>query len=130
VSSRVPRGQAAAISAHRGGGEDAPRGTYEAYQAAVRTGAEYVEFDIRRTADARLVVFHDPAVGPGQPVAGLSYAGLCRAAGYEVPRVDDVMRIIAGKADLPAHAASSLTPCIRAAHPIPARLAESVGTLP
>ena len=37
----------AAISAH------GPRtGTIEAYTRALETGAEYVEFDIRRTADA------------------------------------------------------------------------------
>lgn len=87
-----------AISAHRGGGEDAPRGTYQAYQAAVTTGADYVEFDIRRTADGQLVAFHDASAGQGQPVGELSYPRLCQAAGYEVPRVPDVMRIIAGKA--------------------------------
>ena len=39
-----------AISAHRGGGEHGPEGTYGAYRSALATGAEYVEFDIRRTA--------------------------------------------------------------------------------
>ncbi len=39
----------AAISAH------GPRtGTIEAYARALETGAEYVEFDIRRTADGEL----------------------------------------------------------------------------
>jgi glycerophosphoryl diester phosphodiesterase len=88
----------AAVSAHRGGGEDAPGGTHEAYLASVRTGAEYVEFDIRRTADNRLVAFHDAAVAPGQPVATISYAELCLTAGRQVPLAADIMRIIAGRA--------------------------------
>jgi glycerophosphoryl diester phosphodiesterase len=86
------------ISAHRGGSEDVPPGTYDAYRAALDAGAEYVEFDIRRTRDRQLVIFHDAVAGPGQPLAGLSYAQLCRAAGFEVPRVPDLMRMIAGKA--------------------------------
>ncbi len=95
---RARRPRAAAVSAHQGGGEDAPGGTYEAYRAALETGAEYVEFDIRRTADAQLVAFHHASIGTGQAVAGVTYAQLCEAAGYEVPRVPDVMRMIAGKA--------------------------------
>jgi glycerophosphoryl diester phosphodiesterase len=89
---------AAAISAHRGGSEGALAGTYEAYRTAAGTGAEYVEFDIRRTADAQLVTHHDAATAGGEAIAGLSYARLCELAGYEVPLAADVMRLIAGKA--------------------------------
>lgn len=42
-----------AISAHRGGSECPPAGTYEAYRAAADAGADYVEFDIRRTVTDR-----------------------------------------------------------------------------
>jgi glycerophosphoryl diester phosphodiesterase len=89
---------AAAISAHRGGGEGAPAGTSEAYRAAPATGAEYAEFDIRRTADMQLVAYHDAAAGSGQALADISYARLCELAGQAVPLVADVMRLIAGKA--------------------------------
>lgn len=95
---RTSAQRAGAISAHRGGGEDAPRGTHQAYLAAVSTGADYIEFDIRRTADGQLVAFHDATTGRGQVVGELSYLRLCREAGYEVPRAGDIMRIIAGKA--------------------------------
>lgn len=87
----------AAISAHRGGGEAAPEGTYEAFAAALDTGAEYIEFDIRRTADGDFVVYHDAAIR-GRPLAALSYPSLCAVAGYEVPRAGEVMRLIAGSA--------------------------------
>jgi len=92
------RRSAAAISAHRGGGETAPEGTYEGFRAALETGAEYIEFDIRRTADAQLVVYHDPAIGNGRMLATMGYATLCELAGYEVPRVAEVMHMITGKA--------------------------------
>ncbi|PTH89913.1 glycerophosphodiester phosphodiesterase [Streptomyces sp. A244] len=87
-----------AVSAHRGGSERAGPATWEAYEDAIGSGAEYAEFDIRRTGDGVLVVYHDPRVGPaGPPLSALTYAGLCERAGYAVPVVDEVMALIAGK---------------------------------
>ncbi len=54
-----------AISAH---GPQA--GTIEAYASAVETGAEYVEFDIRRTADGELAAFHDDRTRQGEARPG------------------------------------------------------------
>ena len=86
------------ISAHRGGSEQARAATYEAYEHALTSGAEYAEFDIRRTADGALVVYHDPRLGENGPLlSGLSYAELCDQAGYPVPRVPDVMAMLAGR---------------------------------
>lgn len=88
-----------AISAHRGGSEHAPPATWEAYQSSVEIGAEYVEFDIRRSADGELVVYHDECANDtGPPLAALSYAELCNLAGYDVPKVGEVMNLIAGRA--------------------------------
>jgi glycerophosphoryl diester phosphodiesterase len=82
-----------AISAH------GPRtGTIEAYARALETGAEYVEFDIRRTADGELAAFHDPRTRQGEALAAISYPRLCELAGHPVPRVADLMTLIAGKA--------------------------------
>jgi len=82
-----------AVSAH------GPRaGTIESYAHALKTGAEYVEFDIRRTADGELAAFHDARTRQGETLAAISYARLCELAGYEVPRVADIMTLIGGKA--------------------------------
>jgi glycerophosphoryl diester phosphodiesterase len=89
---------APAISAHRGGGETAPSGTYEAYRSALEAGAEYVEFDVRRTSDGTLVAFHRARPGWGRAVAAVSYARLCDLAGYEVPRMAELMKLLAGRA--------------------------------
>jgi glycerophosphoryl diester phosphodiesterase len=87
-----------AISAHRGGGESAREGTCEAYRSALAAGAEYAEFDVRRTSDGTLVVFHRARAGWGRAVAEVSYARLCYLAGYEVPRMAEVMQLLAGRA--------------------------------
>jgi glycerophosphoryl diester phosphodiesterase len=94
---------APAISAHRGGGETEPSGTYEAYRSALAAGAEYVEFDVRRTLDGTLVAFHRARLGWarlgwGRAVAAVSYARLCELAGYEVPRMAELMQLLAGRA--------------------------------
>jgi len=70
----------------------------ETFAAAVATGADYVELDIRRTADGALVSFHDPRAATGEPLAEVSYQRLCDLAGYQVPLVADVLATIAGRA--------------------------------
>jgi glycerophosphoryl diester phosphodiesterase len=90
-----------AISAHRGGSEHGPGGTYEAYRTALAIGADYVEFDVRQTRDCVLVAFHEERARQGlqgRPVADLDYPRLCQLAGYEVPQVAEVMRLLAGRA--------------------------------
>ncbi|WP_409468431.1 glycerophosphodiester phosphodiesterase family protein [Streptomyces sp. HC307] len=87
-----------AVSAHRGGSEQFGAATWEAYEDALRSGAEYVEFDIRRTADGVFVVHHDSRVRLGGPLLSLiTHAELTERAGYPVPVVDDVMELIAGR---------------------------------
>jgi glycerophosphoryl diester phosphodiesterase len=86
------------VSAHKGGSEHASAATYDAYADALASGAEYAEFDIRKTSDDVLVVYHDARVSPAGPlVASLGYAELCDRLGYLVPKVQDVMEMLAGK---------------------------------
>jgi glycerophosphoryl diester phosphodiesterase len=89
---------AAQISAHDGRRADPEAGAMQAYRAALTADADYVEFDIRRTADAELVTFHDFRTGQGRLVSQLGYAQLCDLAGYEVPKVADVLAMIRGQA--------------------------------
>ena len=50
------------VAAHRGGAAHAPENTCSSLREAVRLGAHQVEFDLRRSADAAVVVIHDPRV--------------------------------------------------------------------
>ncbi|HEY3733622.1 MAG TPA: glycerophosphodiester phosphodiesterase [Streptosporangiaceae bacterium] len=87
-----------AICAHKGGAEHARPATYKAYRSALACGAEYAEFDVRRTRDGVLVVCHDARCPHDGPlVAELGYPELCDRLGYAVPRVDEVMGLLAGK---------------------------------
>lgn len=88
-----------AVSAHRGGTEHFGAATWAAYEDALACGAEYVEFDVRRTADGVLVVHHDARAGgpAGPPLHRITHAELCRRAGHAVPVVEDVMALVAGK---------------------------------
>ncbi|HEY7325614.1 MAG TPA: glycerophosphodiester phosphodiesterase [Streptosporangiaceae bacterium] len=96
-SSAGPTDRAPVISAHRGGSETAPPGTYAAYRGALAAGAGYLEFDVRVTADGELVAFHDARLRSGQLVAAASYAELCQAAGYEVPTTSRIFELLAGR---------------------------------
>jgi glycerophosphoryl diester phosphodiesterase len=74
-----------------------PGETYQGYLKAVAAGADYVEFDVRRTLDGTLVALHEARAGR-RPVAAVSYSRLCELAGHEVPRIAEVMRLLAGRA--------------------------------
>lgn len=50
------------IVAHRGAVNEAPENTIPAYARAVEHGADYIEVDVRPTADGTLVVMHDARV--------------------------------------------------------------------
>ena len=98
-------GPAPAISAHRGGHEDARAETYEAYDCALAAGADYLELDARKTGDGTLIASHRARLRWGRPGwAGrwrsLSYRQLCQLAGYEVPRLAQVLPLLAGRARL------------------------------
>jgi len=47
------------LCAHRGDQGVAPESTIPAFEAAVKAGAQQVEFDVQRTKDGKLVVIHD-----------------------------------------------------------------------
>ena len=59
------------IVAHRGASAEAPENTLEAFERAIEAGADMIEFDVRRAADGRLVISHDPIRGPGRDLPTL-----------------------------------------------------------
>ncbi|MFV2178188.1 glycerophosphodiester phosphodiesterase [Actinomadura sp. LOL_016] len=81
-----------AVSAHR-----RDEAGLDGLREAAESGAEYVEIDIRRTGDGRLVVHHDATVG-GLPLKRLTYERVQELSPRPVPLVEDAMEIIAGKA--------------------------------
>lgn len=47
---------------HRGTRKDHVENTLDAFNAAINSGANYIEFDVRKTKDNELVIFHDSKV--------------------------------------------------------------------
>ena len=98
-----------AVVAHRGYAAVAPENTLVALHAAVTAGADWIEFDVRTTADGVPVVVHDRHLGrtvPGaEPVAEVLFDDL-RArdaggwfapvfAGLRVPTLAEVLDLLA-----------------------------------
>ena len=50
------------LIAHRGASDLAPENTLKAFDLAIELGANFIEFDVRRTVDNEIVIMHDPGV--------------------------------------------------------------------
>ena len=68
--------EATAVIGHRGAGRGVVDGALEntpaSFELAARTGADWIEIDVRRTADDRLVLFHNAALDDGRAIVDLT----------------------------------------------------------
>jgi len=82
------------ISAHRGGKEHSSADILAAYRDIIERGVDFVEFDVRRTADDILVVAHDEA-HDGMQIKASQYDDLNKR--LPVPRLDELLPLLAGR---------------------------------
>jgi glycerophosphoryl diester phosphodiesterase len=87
------------VLGHRGGVEQARENTMAAFDDAVSVGVDYIETDVRHSADGVAFLIHDPVL----PHACTPYAGLeirvlnaahlaeVRCAGQPLPRLSDLV---------------------------------------
>ena len=64
------------ILAHRGLAREADENTIAAFAAALATGAQIIETDVRATADGVAVLFHDEVMASGAAVKDLTFTEL------------------------------------------------------
>lgn len=64
------------VVAHRGASAHAPENTLAAFELAADLGADWVELDVRATADGALAVHHDAHLPDGRAVADVAAADL------------------------------------------------------
>jgi glycerophosphoryl diester phosphodiesterase len=83
------------VLGHRGASRARSENTLAAFAKAREFGADGVELDVRRSADDRLVVHHDPHVEDLGVIRELDYAAL-RAARPEIPTLDEALAACAG----------------------------------
>lgn len=99
------------IIAHRGDKTHAPENTLAAFKAAVDNGADAIEFDVKLTADERVIVLHDPTVnrttnGTGK-ISDLPFAAVRdldagawfseKFRGEQIPALDEVFEMFGNR---------------------------------
>lgn len=103
-----------AIIAHRGSSIAAPENTLAAVERAVGEGADYIEIDVRLSADGEVVLFHDRSLrrltGDSRNVQDLSLAELKTIdvgswfgdtfAGETIPTLDETLTLVRGRSGL------------------------------
>jgi glycerophosphoryl diester phosphodiesterase len=90
------------IIAHRGVPSYAKENTIESFEKAVALGADMIEFDVRRTKDDLLIVFHDERI-QDRPVNDLIYKEIGQIAGkqgFHLPTVEEVLKWSKGRIGL------------------------------
>jgi glycerophosphoryl diester phosphodiesterase len=90
------------IIAHRGAPFLARENTLGSFRQAISLGADMIEFDVRRTKDKVLIVFHDKSI-QGKSIKRLSYEKITKIArdrGFDIPTVKEVLKCTKGKIKL------------------------------
>jgi len=91
-----------AVVGHRGFPAAALENTLESFAKALEAGADIVEMDVQVTADGVPVVIHDEDLrrvfGVGLDVRKASWGEASSASGGRVPRLEDVLRLVDGRA--------------------------------
>jgi len=77
----TPRQGGTLVVAHRGSHLSIPENTLAAYGQAITQGADFIEIDVRQTADGKLISHHNATIklapqGPSQEIFALSLAQL------------------------------------------------------
>jgi glycerophosphoryl diester phosphodiesterase len=91
------------IIAHRGFHDIYHENTIGAFMRAIDSGADFIEFDIRKTADNKLIAFHDPVLLFDQkefPIDQSSYSELqvlAKKQNFEIPTVKNIFEVCAGQ---------------------------------
>lgn len=91
------------IIAHRGSPLYAHENTLQSFSKAIEQGADFIEFDIRRTKDQVLIAHHDPFISLNSDrlnINELCYSELNQIAAlqnFEVPSIVQIFELFAGK---------------------------------
>lgn len=92
---------------HRGAAGHAPENTMAAIRKGIELGVDFVEIDVRCTADGILVALHDATVnrttngkGPIDRLTLRDVKALDAGNGERVPMLEEVLRVVSGQAGL------------------------------
>ena len=88
------------ICAHRGECGVAGLPAAERYNRAIELGVDYVELDVRRTADGIFVNYHDDITPSGRHAGSLNYVDLKAELDVGLLTLEEVLDLVAGRAGL------------------------------
>lgn len=88
------------IDAHRGECGIPGLPAADRYSRAISMGVDYVEIDVRRSADGVYVNYHDERTPSGRTVRELSYTALKQELDAALLKVDQVMELVDGQVGL------------------------------
>lgn len=88
------------ISAHRGSCGVPGLPAAERYDRAIGLGVDYVELDVRRTADGLFVNYHDDTTPSRRATTSLDYGDLKAELGGELLTLAEVLDVVAGRVGL------------------------------
>lgn len=100
--------------AHRGNSWDAPENTMAAVERAIQDGADYIELDVRHTADGELVIIHDRDLlriaGEHRPIWDVHYTEIAELdigswfapefSDQRLPTLAQIVELMRGRAGL------------------------------
>lgn len=72
----------------------------ERYDRAIALGVDYVELDVRRTADGLFVNYHDDITPSRRATSSLAYADLKADLGAELLTLAEILNVVAGRVGL------------------------------
>ena len=88
------------IIAHRGGaGMGGTENTLDAFENSIKLGVDMVEFDVRKTLDNKLIVYHDSEID-GKVLAETTFEELQAVAaskGFSIPTFIEVIKLCRGR---------------------------------
>jgi len=97
------------VIAHRGDHVKMPENTVASVEAAIRSGVDYVELDLRTTKDGQLVLSHDGTVdrmtnGKGK-VRGLTFEEIRKLrvgkeGNYRIPTFREILKVCKGRMNI------------------------------
>ncbi|HEY8814262.1 MAG TPA: glycerophosphodiester phosphodiesterase [Candidatus Dormibacteraeota bacterium] len=88
------------ISAHRGSCGIAGLPAAERYDRAIALGVDYVELDVRRSADGLFINYHDGVTPSGRATNSLAYSDLKAELGDEMLTLDELLEVVGGRVGL------------------------------
>jgi len=87
------------LVAHRGVHLTEPENTLAAFEAAIKAGADMIEFDVRRTGDGKLIIYHNDSIAE-KKLSDLSHAEvktILSKRGIMVATFEDSLKLMSGR---------------------------------